>query len=391
MIDSMGIGLIIPVMPDLLREVTGGTLADAALWGGVLSTSFALMQFLCGPLVGSLSDRFGRRPVLLLSLAVMAVDYVVMALASTMWLLLAGRIVGGITASTQATASAAMADLSRPEEKAAQFGLIGAAFGMGFVIGPLLGGLLGDMGTRAPFWAAAALAAANGVLGAVVLPETVTDATRRGLDRRRLNPLGAFRALGRLPGARRGLTVFFLLQTAFFVYPAIWSFFGTARFGWSAATIGLSLALFGVAVAGVQGGLIRVFLRLMGERGTVIYGLVFNALAFLALAFVASGTPALVLTPLAALGAVTSPALQGLLARRAGADEQGALQGLFSSAGALAAIVSPPVMTATFAAFTRPDAPLHLPGAPFLVSLAILLAALAVVLAPDRQGRASLR
>ncbi len=205
MLDSMGIGLIIPVMPDLIREVTGGSLANAALWGGVMSTVFAVMQFLFGPVIGNLSDRYGRRPVLLISLAVMAADYVVMAVAGSIWLLLAGRVVGGITAATQSTASAYMADIAEPEKRAQYFGLIGAAFGIGFVIGPLVGGVLGEYGTRAPFWAAAALAAANGLLGFFVLRETVTDEIRRPFDWRRANPLGAFRALGQLPGIRRGL------------------------------------------------------------------------------------------------------------------------------------------------------------------------------------------
>ncbi len=178
-IDAMGIGLILPVMPDLIREVNGGDLANAAVWGGILSTVFAVMQFLFGPVVGNLVDRFGRRPVLLVALFVMALDYLVMAVAGTIWLLLLGRIVGGITAATQSTASAYMADISKPEDKAANFGLIGAAFGVGFVIGPLIGGILGEYGTRAPFYAAAALAAANMAFGWFVLPETVTDRIRR--------------------------------------------------------------------------------------------------------------------------------------------------------------------------------------------------------------------
>ena len=295
MIDAMGIGLIIPVMPDLIRDVTGGALANAALWGGVLATVFAVMQFLFGPVIGNLSDRFGRRPVLLISLVVMAADYVVMAVAGSIWLLLIGRVIGGITAATQSTASAYMADISEPGKKAQNFGLVGAAFGLGFVIGPLMGGLLGEWGTRAPFWAAAVLAGANAVLGWFVLRETVTDAIRRPFDWRRANPLGAFRSLGRLPGLGRLLVVFFLYQVAFFVYPAVWAYFGQARFGWNAGMIGLSLGLFGIMMAIVQGGLIRLILARLGERGTVIYGLVFDVFAFGALAFVTSGTVALVL------------------------------------------------------------------------------------------------
>jgi DHA1 family tetracycline resistance protein-like MFS transporter len=384
MIDAMGVGLIIPVMPDLIREVTGGDLANAALWGGVLTTVFAVMQFLFGPVIGNLSDRFGRRPVLLISLVVMAADYVVMAVAGTMWLLLLGRIVGGITSATQATASAYMADISDPDKKAQNFGLVGAAFGLGFVIGPLLGGLLGEWGTRAPFWAAAALAGANAVLGYFVLRETVTDAIRRPFEWRRANPFGAFKSLGALPGLGRLFAVFFLYQVAFFVYPAVWAYYGQARFGWNAGMIGLSLGLFGIMMAVVQGGLIRLILARLGERGTVIYGLVFDVFAFGALAFVTSGTVALILTPLAALGAVITPALQGIMSKAVGAKRQGELQGALTSIGAIAMIVSPMVMTGVFAQYTRAEADIFFPGAPFLLSLALIFVALVVFLAPRR-------
>jgi DHA1 family tetracycline resistance protein-like MFS transporter len=384
LIDAMGVGLIIPVMPDLIREVMGGDLAQAAIWGGILSTIFAVMQFLFGPVLGNLSDRFGRRPVLLTSLAVLAIDYVVMALAGALWLLMLGRIVGGITAATQSTANAYMADISEPGKKAQNFGLIGAAFGLGFVIGPLMGGILGEYGTRAPFWAAGFLAAANGIFGYFVLKETVTDAIRRPFEWRRANPLGAFSALGRLPGIHRGLIIFFLYQVAFMVYPAVWAYFGMAKFGWSPGMVGLSLGLFGIMMAVVQGWLIRRILAWLGERGTVIYGLVFDIAAFGAIAFAPNGTVALILTPLAALGAVITPALQGLLSQTVGDDQQGELQGALTSAGALAMILSPLVMTSVFAAFTAESASLYFPGAPFLVSLGLICVALVVFLWPER-------
>lgn len=389
MIDAMGIGLIIPVMPDLIQEVQGADLSTAALWGGVLSTTFAVMQFLFGPVIGGLSDRFGRRPVLLVSLTVMALDYLVMAVAGSMALLLLGRVIGGITAATQSTANAYMADISGPEDRAANFGLVGAAFGLGFVLGPLLGGLLGEYGTRAPFLAAAALAALNAVFGYFVLKETVTDEIRRPFEWRRANPLGSFRQLGRLPGIAPLLLVFFLYQVAFMVYPAIWSYFGKERFGWEPATIGLSLALFGVMMAVVQGGLIRPVLRILGERGTVIYGHLFDTAAFVALAFVASGTVALILTPLAALAAVITPALQGIMSKAVGRDAQGELQGALTSIMALAMIISPMAMTGTFAAFTDADATLYLPGAPFLLSAVLILLGLAVFLKAPSRGAAA--
>ncbi len=384
-IDSMGIGLILPVMPALIQEVGGGSLAEAAIWGGILSSAFAVMQFIFGPVVGALSDRFGRRPVLLIALFVMSLDYLVMAVAGSIWLLLAGRIVGGITAATQSTASAYVADISKPEEKAARFGLIGAAFGIGFVLGPLLGGALAEFGTRAPFYAAAALAAVNMVFGYFVLPETVTDRIRRPLTWARANPVGAFAHIGNLPGVGRLLLLFFVYQVAFMVYPSIWAYFVTARFGWDELMIGLSLGSFGIAMAVVQGGLIRLILSRFGDRGTIRYGIVFNIFAFFAIATVTNGWLALVLTPLTALGAVVTPALQGMMSRRAPDDSQGELQGVLSSIHALAMILSPLLMTQVFFFFTRDGTSLYMPGAPFLVSMGLMLVCWVIFATTPRQ------
>lgn len=370
-IDAMGIGLILPVMPDLIRDVTGGDLSTAAIWGGVLTFVFAVMQFFFGPLIGNISDRFGRRPVLLVSLAIIAADYLVMAVAGSLWLLFAGRVVGGIFSATQSTASAFMADISKPEEKAANFGLVGAAFGVGFVLGPLIGGVLGELGPRAPFYAAAILAALNCVFGFFVLPETVTDAIRRPFSWIRANPFGAFYVLGRMPEVGRLLVLFFLYEFAFFVYPAIWAYFTAARFGWEPGMIGISLASFGIAMAVVQGGLIRVILRVLGDRGTVLYGFAFNALAFLVLAFIQTGWVALVFTPITALGAVVTPALQAMASRRVGDDQQGELQGAITSVRSVAVIFSPLAMTQIFAIYTSGDGP-YLPGAPFLLSMVLM-------------------
>jgi DHA1 family tetracycline resistance protein-like MFS transporter len=384
MLDAMGIGLIMPVMPDLLREVQGGTLGKAAIWGGILSTSFALMQFLFGPVLGGLSDRFGRRPVLLISLVVMSLDYLVMAVAGTIWWLLIGRIVGGITAATHSTANAYMADISKPEDKAANFGLLGAAFGIGFILGPLIGGLLAEYGTRAPFYAAAVLAALNAIFGWFILSETVTDKIRRPFSLKRSNPIGALKVLGKLPNIANLLVVYFLYQGAVTVYPAVWSYFGKERFDWDPATIGLSLGLFGVTIALVQGLLIRPFIRAFGERGTVCYGLGFDIMAFLALAFVTSGTLALILTPLAALAGVVTPALQGIMSKAVDDNQQGELQGALTSVSALAMIFAPMTMTYTFAVFTAETAPIYMPGAPFLLSVGLIVVALYVFV---RSGR----
>ncbi|MDB0052391.1 TCR/Tet family MFS transporter [Ascidiaceihabitans sp.] len=389
MIDAMGIGLIMPVMPDLMVEVGGGTLGVAALWGGLLSTSFAAMQFLFGPVVGGLSDRFGRRPILLVSLVAMAADYLLMAAAGTIWLLLIGRIIGGITAATHSTANAYISDISKPEDKSANFGLIGAAFGIGFVLGPLIGGLLAEYGTRATFYAAAVLSGLNALFGWVVLKETVTDAIRRPFSLKRASPFGAFKALSKLPMIGPLLGVYFVYSIAHTVYPAIWSYFGKERFDWDPATIGLSLGLFGIMMAVVQGFLIRPAIKYLGERGTIIYGLFFDIIAFGFLSLLTSGTVALFFIPVAALAGIVSPALQGLMSRAVGDDQQGELQGALTSLSALAMIISPMLMTSTFAAFTAETALFYMPGAPFFLALILTLIAIALFMRDRTSGDAT--
>ncbi|MGR3701765.1 MAG: TCR/Tet family MFS transporter [Paracoccaceae bacterium] len=385
MIDAMGIGLILPVMPDLIRETTGGTLAQAAVWGGILSTAFAAMQFLFGPILGALSDRFGRRPVLLVSLVVMAADYVVMALAGSIWLLLAGRIVGGITAATHSTASAYMADISAPEDKARNFGLIGAAFGLGFVLGPVMGGLLAEWGTRAPFVAAALLALANAVFGWLVLRETVTERIRRPFAWRRANPFGAIRAVSRLSGVGALIWVYFLYHFATVVYPAIWAYFTAARFGWSPGLIGLSLAVYGLSLAVAQGTLVGPAIRTFGEARTVLLGLMIQTASLVILGIIASGNLLLMLIPVTAIGAIGLPALQGILSRAVPDNAQGELQGVLTSLTSVAMILAPLVMTQTFAHFTRVDANPYLPGAPFLLSAVIMTLAAVIYVIRGRR------
>ena len=379
-IDAMGIGLIIPVMPELIREVEGTGLSGAAVWGGVLATVFAVMQFLFGPLLGAVSDRWGRRPVLLLALVVMALDYLLMALAHTIWLLVLGRVIGGITAATQSTASAYMADVSAPHEKAGNFGLIGAAFGVGFVLGPLIGGALAEWGTRAPFYAAAALALANAVFGFLVLPETVTDRIRRPFAWARANPLGAFRHVAALPGLGRLLAIVFTFAVAFFAYTSVWAYFGMIRFGWGPGMVGLSLAVFGIWIAVAQGLLLKPILRRLGERRTVVLGFSLDVLAFAILGFLSNGWLALALIPISAMGSIAGPALQGIMSRTAADDQQGELQGVLTAVNAVATIVAPLLMTQVFYHFTAPDAAIFLPGAPFLLAGLLLAGCIAIFL-----------
>lgn len=372
-IDAMGIGLIMPVMPSLMRELGATDLSRAAIWGTSLSALFAFMQFGFGPLVGNLSDRFGRRPVLLVSLFVSAIDYVLHVYAGSLFVLTIARIIAGIAAATQSTANAYMADISKPEEKAQNFGLIGAAFGIGFVLGPLLGGLLGTYGPRAPFVAAAILAALNFTAGYFVLPETVSDETRRPFDWARANPFGALRQINKLPGLGRLLVVYFFSSVGFMVYPAVWAYYTQEKFGWTEGLVGLSLTAFGISIAVAQGFLIRIFIRRFGERKTVLFAYSINIIAFVAYGIAWQGWMIFALIGLTSLGIMGTPSLQGIMSRRVAKNAQGELQGVLTSVTAVASILSPLVMGKLFGYFTADTAPIYLPGAPFFLSAALAL------------------
>lgn len=386
-IDAMGIGLIMPVTPDLIRELLGKGLAEAALWGGLLSASFAVMQFLCGPAIGSLSDRYGRKPVLLGSLFVVGVDYVIMGFTGSIWVLLIGRVIAGIASATHATATAFVADISKPSEKAQNFGLIGAAFGIGFILGPLLGGVLSEFGSRAPFFGAAALAFANFVFGWIILSETVTDKIRRALEWRRVNPFGALSQVGSLPRGRVLLLIFFIHQIAFFSYPSVWTFYMMEKFGWSPFDVGVSLAVFGITLAVAQGYLIRIIVPRIGEWNSLGLGLIVAILAHIAFAFVGVGWMVYVLIFAMALSFLTTPSLQGIASRATTDDAQGELQGVFTSVGAVATIIGPLVMTAIFGYFASRQAPVYFPGAPYFFAGILDAIALVILLCIWRQDR----
>jgi MFS transporter, DHA1 family, tetracycline resistance protein len=372
-LDAIGIGLMFPVMPELIEGLTGLGIGQAALWGGILSAAFAIMQFLCGPALGALSDRYGRRPILLVSLFVMGLDYLVMAAAPTIWLLLIARVISGVTAATYSTATAFIADITPPEDRGRRFGLIGAGFGVGFVLGPLIGGLLATIDLHAPFYAAAALAFANMAFGFFVLPETVTDATRRPFAMARANPFSALRAVSRLPGIRRTLLVFLILSISMGVYASIWSYFGHAAFGWSSTMVGVSLAVYGISFAFGQALLVGPLIRRFGEAQAATFGMCVNIVTLVALGLASAGWMALLITPFTALGGVVTPALQSIASRATPANAQGELQGVMSSLTAIATITAPLIMTNTFAAFTGPAAPVHLPGAPFLLAAGLMI------------------
>ena len=379
-LDSMGIGIIIPVMPALFAEVTGTEkISDIAIWGGLLASTFALMQFIFGPILGALSDRYGRKPILLLALFVMAAYYLLMGFAQTLWLLFLGRLIGGVTAATHATANAYMADISSPEEKAARFGMLGAGFGLGFVLGPLIGGLLGEWGPRAPFFAAAMLAAANGVLCYFVLEESLKTKNRREFMWYRANPIGAILDLRKFEGIYSLLLVFLLFTIGTSIYAAIWPFFTVERFSWSPGMIGISLTIYGVCFAIVQGVLVRPAIKIWGEEKTIIIGFCFEFSAMVTFAFLTDGKILIILIPLASLGVLAQPAIQAILSKSVGDDRQGAIQGVASSLNAIAMVITPITMTWILAVFSDKTAKYYFPGMPFLFSALMVLLCLFII------------
>jgi len=376
-IDAIGFGIILPVLPDLVREVSNTDYSGAAIWGGYLSFAYAAMQFAFGPLVGSMSDRFGRRPVLLISLAAMAIDFLIMAMAPALIVLFIGRIIAGIAAATHSTANAFVADISPKSDRAKNFGLIGAAFGAGFILGPLIGGLVGEWGTRAPFYTAAGLAFLNFCYGYFVLPETLALENRRPLVWRRANPIGGAWQISQVPMVAWFLVAALLFEIGHFVYPAVWAYYAKEAHGWTSAEVGLSLALVGVGFVIVQGWLIRIVLPRFGEVRTAVGGFVISVIGLIGLAFASSSWMVYALIPLTALGAVVSPALSALMSNRTPDDAQGELQGIRTSVAGITMIVSPVLMTQLFGYFTGAMAPFYFPGAPFLA--AALLMALALI------------
>ncbi len=368
LLDSIGFGIIMPVLPQLIVEVTGENISAAARYGGLLMFAYAAMQFFLAPMVGNLSDRFGRRPVLLLSLAVLAVDYLIMYWAPTFAWLLLGRIIAGAAASTFSTCNAYIADISEPSRRAQNFGLIGAAFGMGFVLGPVIGGFLGEYGARLPFLAAAALSFTNFLYGALVLPESLAPEKRRSFEIRRANPLGALASLKRYPMVFGLIGAYVLYQLGHHALPSVWSFFAIERFDWTPKEIGYSLGAVGVLMVLVQAVLLRVVLPKLGNRRTAMIGFAFCMVSFLGYAFVTQGWMIYPFLVVGALQGFVSPAMQGIMSTQVSDSEQGELQGGLGSMSSLTSIISPPFMTTLFAAFTGVTAPIYFPGAPWLAA-----------------------
>jgi MFS transporter, DHA1 family, tetracycline resistance protein len=388
-IDMIGFGIVMPVLPALIVELTGQTVAEAARDAGWLAFTYAVMQFVFGPVIGNLSDRYGRRPVLMAALVAYAVNYMLMGLAPTLLWLFIGRVVAGITGASFSAAYAYVADISPPERRSENFGLIGLAFGVGFLIGPALGGLLGELDTRLPFFAAGALAMANAVYGYFFLSESLPPANRRPFSLRRSNALGALLRFGRAnPAILWFAGALLAWQTGHHAFPTIWSFFAIERLGWSEFDIGLSLAAVGASSALVQGGLIRVVVPAVGERRAILVGLAAMITAYALYTALTQGWQVYLAIAIGALGGLIYPSLNGMMSQRVPADSQGELQGAIASLSSLATIIGPPAMAQVFAAFSAPSAPIYLPGAPFALAGLLAIVALLLFLAGAR-GRVS--
>lgn len=373
LIDVTGLGLIIPVMPKLIESLTGGTISDASQWGGWLTFAYAAMQFLFAPVIGNLSDQYGRRPVLLLSLLGFGIDYILLALAPNMAWLFVGRIISGITGASFTTASAYIADISTHENRAQNFGMIGAAFGLGFIIGPVLGGLLGSFGPRIPFLVAAGLSLLNALYGYFVLPESLPKEKRRPFRWSRANPMGSLLHVRKYPGIGALVGSLILVYIAGHAVQSNWTFFTIAKFNWSEKVIGYSLGMFGVLIAVVQGGLIRYVNPRLGNERSVYTGLALYAVGMLLFAFVDRAWLLFVFMVPYCLGGIAGPALQAIISGHVPPNEQGELQGALTSMMSATSIVGPLLMTNLFAAFTEPGAPVYFPGAPFLLSAVLML------------------
>lgn len=379
LLDVLAFGLVIPVLPHLIEQFTAGSTAQAAVWVGIFGTAFALAQFLCSPIQGALSDRFGRRPVILLSNLGLGLDFLLMAVAQSIPVLFLGRVIAGITAASFSTANAYIADVTPPERRAASFGLIGATFGLGFVLGPALGSLLGGIDLRLPFYVAAGLALANAGYGLFILPESLPPSARSArFDWRRANPLGA---LVLLQGYRQVLglaAVVFLSNLAHYVLPSVFVLYSGYRYGWGEDRVGYVLALVGVANVLVQAVLVRRLIPRIGEARALLAGLALGALGFALQGWASSGPESLLAIPFLALWGLAGPSAQSLLSQRVGTDEQGRLQGAVASLVALAGIFAPALFSHVFASSIRDPRSFYLPGAPFFLAALVLMLSAAI-------------
>jgi DHA1 family tetracycline resistance protein-like MFS transporter len=378
LLDMLALGIIIPVLPKLVETFLSGNTARAAQYLGLFGTVWALMQFFCSPILGVLSDRFGRRPVILLSNFGLGLDYIFMALAPTLSWLFIGRVISGITSASIPAAGGYISDVTTPENRSKGFGILGMAFGVGFILGPALGGVLGDLNPRLPFWAAAALSLLNSFYGLLVLPESLSVANRIGFTWKRANPIGSLNLL-RSHAKLSGLAVVNFLNTlAHVVLPSVFVLYAGFRYGWSARAVGLALALVGLTSGVVQGALVGPLVKRFGDERVLVLGLFFGALGFATFGVAPTGSVFWLGVPLLALWGLAGAAIQGMMTQHVGPDEQGQLQGANGSLRGIAELIGPGIFTLTFAYFIQAENNWHLPGAPFLLAAVFMLVAMVV-------------
>lgn len=374
LIDFTGFGIIIPVLPKLIEELTGGGLSVAAIYGGWLTLSYSVMQFISAPILGGLSDRFGRRPVLLGSLFGLGIDYIFLAFAPTIAWLFVGRILAGITGASFTTAQAYIADVSTPEKRAQNFGLVGAAFGIGFIVGPVIGGLFSQFGLRIPFLISAGLALINWLYGYFILPESLAPENRRTFDWKRANPLGSLLHIKKYPAIAGLLLALFLLYISAHAVQSTWTFYTMEKFHWNETWVGYSLGFVGIVVGVVQGGLIRIILPKIGQVKAVYYGLILYIIGFTLFAFASKGWMMFAFMLPYGLAGIFGPAVQGIISNGVEANAQGELQGVTAGLMSATSIIGPIIMTNLFAYYTSPDNPIYFPGAPFILAALLTVA-----------------
>jgi len=367
LIDITGWGIIIPVIPKLIKELIHGDISEAAKIGGWLTFAYAITQFIFAPLIGNLSDKFGRRPIILISLFAFSLDYLLLAFAPTIMWLFVGRIIAGISGASITTASAYIADVSTPENRAKNFGMIGAAFGLGFIIGPVIGGLLGQYGSRVPFYAAAVLCLLNFLYGYFILPESLSKENRREFSLKRANPIGAFLNLKKYPKLIGLVISIFLLYTASHAVHSNWSYFTMYKFNWDEKMVGISLGAIGLLVGIVQGGLIRVINPKLGNEKSIYVGLALYTVGMFLFATATESWMMFAFLIPYCLGGIAGPAMQAVISSQVPANEQGEIQGTLSSLMSASAIVGPPMMSTVFYYFTHKEAPFQFAGAPFVL------------------------
>lgn len=365
LIDVIGLGIIIPVLPKLIMELSGEGLSSAARYGGWMIFAYASMQFIFSPILGGLSDQYGRRPVLLFSLLGFGIDYLIIGWAPTLAWLFVGRVIAGITGASFTTAGAYIADVSPPEKRAQNFGLIGAAFGLGFILGPVIGGFLGEYGARVPFFVSAGLTLLNWLYGYFVLPESLLPKNRRPFEWSRSNPINSLLNLRRYPIVLGLVFPNVLIMIASFATQSTWTFYCMEKYGWSEKMVGLSLGFVGVMAAVVQGGLTRALIPKLGNYRSISIGLILYGIGFVLYALANQGWMMFAITALASLGGIAMPALQGIMSNQVPMNEQGELRGALTSVMSLTSVVGPLIMTNLFAYFTSTAAPIQLPAAPF--------------------------